>query len=425
MKRISQGGGVYIDERGVFWARPWVAGNRTWRKLKATRVREAQREANSTEFTRSQKFTDLATAYQEADCPNRRLESRDETFTGDEKKRLAILTRYFGRMDADEIRISHLHGYKDWRLKQLTKTVPGLRTVDKDLNTLSNVLNYGVAKNVIEFNFIRAGRPQFQHSSAVRHCRDVAPNTGDEVHTIARYFFATKQSEVLGWQSLFQAMTGCRTSELMRLRLDSKTPDEPGYIEGCYLFICRSKGGVNPWVQITPELKKMIAAFKAWHKERYSESPWFFPGKDKEHVGDTALARAMPRAVIRLRLHKITPHGFRSFYVTKRRSDGATDAQIASEIGDADVNQISNTYGSCPPNWRGRKKLSFVPEKGEPAWAYSFHEREPIQSPPVVHLTISKARQAGLNRTSEKCFTSENVVSLQNSNCVKVPVCIS
>jgi len=67
-------------------------------------------------------------------------------------------------------------------------------------------------------------------------------------------------------------------------------------------------------------------------------------------------------------LPHVTAHGLRSFYVTKRRSDGIADAQIAAEIGDNNVEMISQTYGDRPPNWTGGQKLSFLPSEGLPAW---------------------------------------------------------
>jgi integrase len=391
MTAKSCGGGVYENERG-FWARPWVNGKRTWRKLKAQRLREAHREANSEPFTKSKTFGDLADQYLTSKCPNRRLEERDASFCKTESSKLVNLNQFFGRMMADEIRLFHLPRYKDWRVKQVKrKTCTGTRAVDIELATLSNVLNYGVSTGQLEFNYVRSGRPSFQKDSEVRHCREVAVASGDELHKIARWFFRTSRSDVLGWLQLFQAMSGCRMSELLRLRVDAKTPDDPGYIEGNHLFLGRrSKHGVNPWVFITPEFKTMLDAFFKWRQLRCPKSPWFFAGKDRVSALESgALTHGLKRAVKALSLRHRASHGNRSFYVTKRRSDGALDVEIAAEIGDQDVTQISRTYGSRPPNWDGMKRLRFLPEKGEPAWKFSFKEiadKTRNRSPLVVHL---------------------------------------
>ena len=61
MKRIAIGHGVYQGEDGSFWARPWVAGRRTWRRLDATKEKLAIAEAASTDFTRkAEKLDKLA-----------------------------------------------------------------------------------------------------------------------------------------------------------------------------------------------------------------------------------------------------------------------------------------------------------------------------------------------------------------------------
>src|SRR5690606_36806221 len=132
----------------------------------------------------------------------------------------------------------------------------------------------------LEFNVIRSGRPKFRKDADVNRSRQRAPQSGDEVHMIAEYFFRNRRSEVLAWQMFFAFMTGCRTSELLRLRLDSRSPDEPGYIAGNYRLLGRrSKGGVHPYAYIWPVMREMMDAFFAWPKKRYSISPWFLPGR--------------------------------------------------------------------------------------------------------------------------------------------------
>jgi integrase len=353
------------------------AANAHGANSKQTRLREAQREANSQDFKKSKTFAQLAEAYTTAKCPNKRLEERDATYCENEAYKLKHLIQYFGRMDVETIRLHQLHGYKQWRVKQVTRKSPritGTRTVDIELATLSNVLNYAVNTGQLDFNYIRAGRPRFTKDSEVRHCRETAPQSGDEIHRIASYFFENPRSETLGWLTFFQSMSGCRMSELLRLRTDAKTPEQPGYIEGNHLFLGRrSKHGVNPWVLITPEFRDMLDHFFAWHKLRFSKTPWYFGGMDRvEVIAPQSLIHGLYRAVKELKLGHRTSHGFRSFYVTKRRSDGVSDVEIAAEIGDQDVSQISRTYGARPPNWEGQKPLSFLPATGEPAWRRPF-----------------------------------------------------
>lgn len=373
MKRTAVGQGVYVDEHGEFWARPWFNRRRTWRKLDSTRKNAAQTEAANLKTTTAEFFTKAADAYLQANCPNRRLEERPAPFCAVEKTRLEKLKEFFGRFRCDEIRLAHCPAYKTWRLRSINRSRgTGERTVDVELNTLSNVLNYCVAIGALELNYIRSGRPQFRKESDVRHCREFAPQNASVINTIAGLFFSQPQSEVMGWLTFFHAFTGCRTSELLRLRLDAKTPYEPGYIETDHLFIRRSKGGINPWVKIFPEFRKMIEAFHCWHHERYPHSPYYFPGRNKTSKPQTLDKKAFAHALGRLHrgalIPKVTPHGLRSFYVTKRRSDGLSDPQIAAEIGDQDVNQISRTYGDRPQNWLGGKKMTWLPKGKKTAW---------------------------------------------------------
>jgi hypothetical protein len=72
---------------------------------------------------------------------------------------------------------------------------------------------------------------------------------------------------------------------------------------------------------------------------------------------------------VALGVHHVTPHGLRAFYVTKRRSDGVPDAQIAAEIGDSNPEMISQSYGGLPANWSGGEKVDFIPSKGQLAWS--------------------------------------------------------
>lgn len=369
MTRHSIGNGVYADDIGGFWTRPWINRRRTWRKLKAVKEREAIREANTTDYeSKGGTFLELADEYLKARCPNRRLESRPETFVEVERVRLANLKSYFGRYQPEEIKMPLCLKYKAWRGRTIKKGT-GERTVDLDLNTLSNVLNFGVAMGRIEFNFIRSGRPTFRRDADVAHSREKAPQSGDEIHRIATHFLSSPRSEVFAWLTLFGAMTGCRIGELISLRLDGRTPDDPGFVSGDFLFIRRSKGGVHPYCRVSDDIVEMFRSFLAWHKERYPKSPWFFPGRLKgEPVVLTALNNALRDATGALKLQHITPHGLRSFYVTKRRSDGAADSQIAAEIGDKTVDLIHKTYGDRPANWTGGEKLEWKPTKGEPAW---------------------------------------------------------
>jgi hypothetical protein len=69
--------------------------------------------------------------------------------------------------------------------------------VDLDLNTLSNVLRYGVSIGHLPANPVGIGRPRYQATSAVRHAREMAPASADVIHKIASRLFESHRSAAL------------------------------------------------------------------------------------------------------------------------------------------------------------------------------------------------------------------------------------
>jgi len=277
MKRAAIAPGVYQSEPGVFWSRPTIRGRRTWRRLKAIKPKAAIHEAFQAAKPKSGKFEDLARRYLDAGCPNRRLESRHDKFIELERRNIGWLTGYFGDMNPGEIRLANLTEYRAWREGQIRRRNggTGARMIELEWVTLSNVLNYSVSLGLMDVNLIRSGRPRLRKLADVRHCRESAPASGDEVHALARALFEDPRSEVLGWQFLFEAFTGCRTSEVLGLRMDSKNPEQPGFVSGNYLFLRRSKGGVNPFALITLELAEVLAVHRQWHAAKYPNASSF------------------------------------------------------------------------------------------------------------------------------------------------------
>lgn len=388
MKRTAIGAGAYVDEQGGYWARPWINRRRTWRKLTSASAAKAQREANATEWNApTENFAALANLYTESGCPNKRLEPREESFTKEEAARATRLIQFFGRHPTGEIRLPLIPAYKAWRVKHI-KRGTGERAVDKDLNTLSNILNYGVAMNLIDVNHVARGRPRYRRANMVKHCRESAPATAEIIHQLGTVLFDTVHTEVLAWQLLFATFTGCRTSELLRLRLDAASADDAGFVQynqrepvQGFLFLGRrSKGGVNPWSLIGPEFEAMLNSFHRWHRELFPKSPWYFPSADGTSALDRAfLGRALKMACPAIQCPPVTPHGLRSYYVTKRRSDGVSDTVIAGEIGDQTVLLMNTTYGNRPPNWTGGNPLHWLPMDSSPCWLR--------WAPPAVKLT--------------------------------------
>src|SRR5208283_4415313 len=130
--------------------------------------------------------------------------------------------------------------------------------------------------------------------------------------------------------------------------------DEPGGLteDGGSMCVRRAKKSScdNPYIEVHAGLKQALKAHKAWQRKRYPGSPWYFPGFDKPMEGPvnkSALTKALARLFANSERNKkvsdpkkrlpelrkkFTSHGARAFYVFVRRSQGATDSQIAFEI---------------------------------------------------------------------------------------------
>ena len=284
------------------------------------------------------------------------------------------LKKWFSDKLVPDLSQNLLDEYHTWRVENVTKG-DGHRTTDLELNTLSNALNWAVRKQLIKTNPI-SSRIRFHSPSEARHCKELAPADIDELHAIAGVLFRDRRSEVLGWQYLFEAMTGLRNEEALLLRMDAR-PDAAGGVTADGKSLCvhhvKEQAYANPYVLIHDGLRQALDAHKAWHAARYPNSPWYFPGRTKRG------GKSIGRGSLTHRLHqlfeggllkkKFTSHGARAFYVFVRRSQGAADAHIAWEINHiGGVSTLEKVYGGVPQHWRDGKgpNMPWVP-KGRPA----------------------------------------------------------
>ena len=236
--------------------------------------------------------------------------------------------------------------------------------MDLDLCTLSNVLNYGVAIGQVELNWIAHNRPRYRKARDVRHARVLMPASADVIHQLADHLFDRLASETSGWMLLFSLFTGCRTSELRRLRLDAGS-EQAGHCTATQLHLGRrSKSGVNPFIELTPDFRTLLDCFLRWHAARFPKSPWYFPGRTGECVCDNTYCHALARACRQTGLPHTTPHAIRAYFVTLHRRNGVADSVIAAMIGDQTVSLISQTYGDAPQG----DNLTFLPANRLPAY---------------------------------------------------------
>lgn len=402
------GRGVYIDPRrgtekkGPFFERPVIEGRPTFRKLASTTLRFAEDEVarNRTNqrlaerglahdpYKRSDAIaiSELCDLYVTSGCPKARGKHspRSEASLKEEKAIVVRLRTWWGKKKWDAIALEDCDAYARARKPEMKERAGGSRfsghrMIDRELTTLSNIFRLaiknsrstGVKRNPIE------KRDRLVDPRTVEHCRLFQPTNGDELHALARFLFQSRESAVLGWQLLYEAMVGQRTHELLKLRRDAKNEFQAGFIRDTSLFLFRSgtSKGTFPFATIHPALRQLIEAHSRWLTENYPDSPWFFPSpKDQtKPVGKGALSQRLRKILPAMGLTKRTTHGLRSYCVNVWRSqktaDGArkfSDAEIALRIGhETGGKLIVTTYGQVM-----EYELSWMPRKGEPpAWA--------------------------------------------------------
>lgn len=391
-KLVHIEGGVYqYSGKDAFYERPVVEGKQTVRKLASTTLSKAKLEVarKRSEQGRAkiglaidpyshvqgkQTIEQLAKFYTDSGYPKRNEAARIGKQVTEEKRRVENIVEYFGQKPWDQINLEDCRGYHAVRIKQIQeirKGQPGDRTVDMELVTLSAIFRWAVRngrRTGVTSNPVAHERMRFQRSASVRHCRDVMPASPEELHSLARSLFDNPQSEVLGWQLLFEAMIGQRTHEILYLRRDAQNDTQPGFIKSGNLFLYRSESakGTFPYIRIHAALRDCLAAHQKWIESRYPDCTTFFPSPfdPKKPVSNGALTKALDRICPGMSLPHRTSHGLRSYYVNVLRSDGMSDGEIALRIGQKSGGKlIVSTYGEILPY-----KLHWMPKESEPAW---------------------------------------------------------
>lgn len=342
--------GVYrCEASGTYFTRPLVDGRRTWRKTEAPVVRPAGAAT----------VQEIIDAYLADGAPTLRGRTRKSIDT--EKRNASKVVAYFGDFEPDSVTAIDTQEYGRSRAESP-------RAADSELQTLSNAFNWALARGLVKSNPVRI-RFRQRHSEDVVHSRQMMPASGDELHKIAREMMGHPLSQSAAWQMIFEAFTGCRTSEVLSLRMDAAQKTDPGWIEGNYLYVRRGKSGRFPYVPLHGALSTAIEWHRQWHRDTYPSSPWWFPGRDLTRpLVRTALTARLTHVCRRLGIPHRTSHGMRAFFVTVMRSRGTPDEQVAALIGDRTVGLIQSTYGELPEVWAGGEPLDFMPRNGAPAW---------------------------------------------------------
>lgn len=362
---------------GIYYERPTIEGSPTYRSLKTRDFEEAQKEyyrrraKGEAAYQRAPMTTvgEVILNYKEAGCPDRFRDQRPDDTKEAEETNCDNLIDFWEDIPVAIVSVALFDRFCDARKKKIKKKgCSGNRTVDLELNTLRNAFLWACRCELVAHMPLGGRWPRYHSSKKVKHCRDFKPNDAEELHRIAGKLFEWQRSEVLGWQALFEGNMGLRTIETLGLRVDA-APYEPGWItpDGKSLCVRRAKGqeAVNPFVKIHEGLARVISAWRRWKKDRFPDSPWFFPSPldPSQPVDKCALGHALRRlrkpgkgpdgeTLEPFLKRKITSHGLRAWYVTVRRSHGIPDNQIAWEIGHTSRGQtLDEVYGGVPPHW--------------------------------------------------------------------------
>jgi hypothetical protein len=338
---------------------------------------QASAEKTKDKKIKRELITSILSAYVKAGHPRKKRPREKGSHLRQEEDAIPLLEKFFKGKHDDELDQDLLDDYHTWRVAKISKGT-GDRTVDLDLNCLSNALNWAVRKKKIKVNPI-FGRDKYYSPSKARHAKQVCPKSPEEMHDVARILFSDPRSEVLGWQMLIEACGGTRTFETVTLSMTAG-PDEPGCRMGNSLQVRRAKKADrdNPYVHVHDDFLEILNAHKIWHAKRYPNSRWMFPGRNKgsgKHISQWALTTALERLFQKGLCRKITSHGMRAYFVLVERSNGKNDSQIAVEINHiGGLETLRTSYGVTPIEWLEGKgpKLTWLPQdRTKCAWLAS------------------------------------------------------
>lgn len=353
---------------GVIYARVRVKGKRTWRSTETNDPREARKWlkkwrndgwllANGIEpkgvVLQRKRVTvrEVIEAYVKAGCPTRKMQAKAPVTIRIELALTRPLLTYFGEIPAAALTLGDCDKYLEWRTSggyvanfhlrgkpQTKSTRGGKRVVDLELVVLSNALNLATRRATITANPL-VGRSRYTSASEVRHCREVAPSP-DGLGKIDSWFRARGEDQVADILC-FLAYSGLRIGEALAVEWESV--DWPSRL----LHVKREKRGITPWVPILPEMEMLLQSMR-----KRATSFLLFPSyaDPTRPMDPSAIRHRLKAACETLGLGHATPHGLRSYFVTRAREAGLSDAEIAALIGDkSGPSIIAHTYGDVRP----------------------------------------------------------------------------
>lgn len=353
---------------GVIYARVRVNGKPTWRSTGTDTPADARKWLakwqkddwllkNGIELKgvvlQRQRVTvrEVVDSYLKAGCPTRTMRSKSSYTVRNERYFLNPVLVYFGAIPAASLTLGDCDNYLDWRTSggyvatftvrgkpQTMQTRGGKRAVDLELVVLGNALSLAARRGMLNSNPLK-GRGRYTCASEVRHCREVAPSP--EGLKRLETWFRGRQEHGVADLVCFLAYSGLRIGEALAMEWESVD-----WVEGI-LHVKREKRGIMPW---TPILSEMEALLRDMQKRATSYLLFPSPFVPEKPADASAIRRRIRVACKTLDLAHVTPHGLRSYFVTRARESGLSDAEIAMLIGDKTGPAIiAHTYGDVRP----------------------------------------------------------------------------
>ena len=220
--------GIYRNTSSdVYFERPKVNGKRTWRSLETTNLKHAREELHKRRaavgtskdpYAETEAVTvgEIINRYKKDGYLDKNLGGRSGGTLIEETRNCGTLLEFWKAIPVESVTDAVCDRYRDWRIKK-TRNGKGKRVIDRELNTLNNAFRYAKRRAIVRLNPV-ADRPRYQPSKEVRHCREFMPGSADELHEFVAVVMKNPHSVVLGFQQLFEAMTGLRTSEILKLQ---------------------------------------------------------------------------------------------------------------------------------------------------------------------------------------------------------------
>jgi hypothetical protein len=373
-----------------------------------TRQREAQLGVGLDPYAEGITAGKIMDDWEKADCPDREGNARHGESLEAEKAKLRRLRPFWQNIVATEIASwRHSTEYGEQRKRKNKSPFSLGRSINAELNSLSNAFSWAVKTEVIKSNPLASNRKNFYDLGKVRHCTSVMPQSDEEFHQRIAVLLASDKTRPLGFQYALEGLTGGRTSEILRCRTDAKAlPNdggEPGYFDAFNLHVHRCKDGINPFTPMEAApghdpLRDFMQAFWHWHETEHPKSPWFIPGlRSGQPMTRCALNKALIRTSEILKLDKVTSHGQRAYFVHTLRSMGIPDNEIAARLGHRSTQQVEQTYGKVKTGWFGSWKQDFLPDDCAPAWA--------TWTPPTPYQILIKPEPKDRDRSKQTGIT--------------------